>query len=187
MRYTLSQLIDQYDAGERLKFLFFWGHRTEPGPVTQSCLSQWYPSPFTVRGIRYATAEHWMMAEKARLFKDEAMAAQIVATDNPGEAKKLGRQIQGFDGAVWDAAKMDIVVTGSIHKFSSSPELMGFLLGTAQRVLVEASPVDTIWGIGKKKGAQGIENPHSWRGENLLGFALMEARDQLMEGLNMEA
>lgn len=180
MRYTLSYILDRYEADERLKYLFFWGHTVTVGQVTASCLSQWYPSPFEVAGQLYATAEHWMMAEKARLFKDEPMAAEILQTATPGEAKKLGRKIQGFNGTAWDAAKMEIVVQGSVHKFAGNPGLLEFLLGTQQRVLVEASPVDAIWGIGLSKGAKDIENPHTWRGENLLGFALMEARDRLM-------
>ncbi|CAM5660466.1 hypothetical protein SALBM217S_01487 [Streptomyces griseoloalbus] len=64
-------LIEAVRAGERVKYLHFWGHRPLPdGRIGPSCLSQWWPSPFTVDGVEYATAEHWMMAAKARLFGD---------------------------------------------------------------------------------------------------------------------
>jgi len=49
----------------------------------------------------------------------------------------------------------------------------------AQRVLVEASPLDRVWGIGLAADDPRAADPAGWRGLNLLGFALMEARDLL--------
>jgi ribA/ribD-fused uncharacterized protein len=46
-------------------------------------------------------------------------------------------------------------------------------------VLVEASPRDRIWGIGMSAGHRDASRPSRWRGLNLLGFALMNVRDQL--------
>ena len=67
----VSELRARTESGERFEYLFFWGHRSE-GRVTSTCLSQWYPAGFVVDGVRYATAEHWMMAGKARLFGIES-------------------------------------------------------------------------------------------------------------------
>ncbi|MEN0050216.1 MAG: NADAR domain-containing protein, partial [Bacteroidota bacterium] len=39
---------------------------------------------------------------------------------------------------------------------------------------------DRIWGIGLAADANNIENPDTWKGLNLLGYALMEVRDQLL-------
>ena len=177
MPYTLPWLLAETKPKE---YLLFWGHQPGPdGAVTKSCFSQWWPAAFTVAGDTYATAEHWMMAKKARLFGDAEVLAQILTAGSPAEAKKLGRKIQGFDAAAWDARKYEIVVAGNHHKFSQHPTLAAFLLGTGERVLVEASPVDAIWGIGLAADHADAENPDRWRGENLLGFALMEVRDQL--------
>ena len=176
MTYSLAWLLTQ-PAPE---FLLFWGHQPSPdGTVTKACFSQWWPAAFTVAGATYATAEHWMMAEKARLFGDAEVLAQILAAATPAEAKKLGRKIRGFDAAGWDAQKYELVVAGNGHKFGRHPALAAFLRATGGRVLVEASPVDTIWGIGLAADHADAENPARWRGENLLGFALMEVRDQL--------
>lgn len=71
------------------------------------------------------------------------------------------------------------MVAGSVHKFGGDPELREFLLNTGDRVLVEASPMDRIWGIGLAADDPRAENPASWRGLNLLGFALMDARAEL--------
>lgn len=176
-------LIREVRAGTRVKYLHFWGHRPRPdGRVGASCLSQWWPSPFTVDGVTYATAEHWMMAGKARLFGDEVALARVLAAGHPSQAKKAGRLVRGFDEETWARERFGIVVEGSVHKFAADEELRAYLLGTGERVLVEASPVDRVWGIGLAADNPAAEDPERWRGPNLLGFALMGARERLREG-----
>lgn len=182
MKYTNEWLIEKFQAKERLKYLFFWGHQpSKDGSVTQSCFSQWWTTKFEVNGHNYSSAEHWMMAEKARLFNDNETLARILQAKSPAEAKKLGRLIKNFDAKNWDDKKFEIVVEGNFQKFSQHSELKEFLLNTKERVLVEASPVDKIWGIGMAATDPKIENPMLWKGENLLGYALMAVRDKLME------
>ncbi len=124
-------LIEAVRAGERVKYLHFWGHRPLPdGRVGASCLSQWWPSPFTVDGVEYATAEHWMMAAKARLFADAESERRVLAAGHPSEAKKAGRLVRGFDDEVWRRERFGIVVEGSVHKFAAHGELRSFLLDT---------------------------------------------------------
>lgn len=182
MQYSTAWLLDRLAQGQRVKYLFFWGHQPgETGATTKACLSQWWLADFVVGGVTYPSAEHWMMAEKARLFGDDAVLDRIVAAQSPAEAKKLGRAIRGFVPAQWDEQKYAIVQAGNWHKFRQHPALAEFLLATGERVLVEASPVDAIWGIGLAADAADAENPARWRGPNLLGFALMEVRDQLRD------
>ena len=120
-----------------------------------------------------------MMAKKAELFNDLEMLEAIIAVKSPAEAKALGRNVKNFDATVWDEKRYEIVVEGNFHKFSQNEELKDFLLNTGSRTLVEASPVDKIWGIGLSADDVKAENPLRWNGLNLLGFALMEVRDQL--------
>ncbi|MEU8205175.1 NADAR family protein [Streptosporangium sp. NPDC049046] len=158
----------------------FWGHRPpRSGGVGAGCLSQWWPADFVVDGVVYRTAEHFMMAGKARLFGDEESAAAIVAADHPGQVKDLGRRVRGFDEEKWTAARFDLVVRGNFAKFGRHADLREFLLGTGERVLVEASPVDRVWGIGLAADDERAEKPELWPGLNLLGFALMEVRHAL--------
>lgn len=179
----VEELVELTERGEKVKYLHFWGHRPRPdGSIGASCLSQWWPSPFTVDGVTYASAEHWMMAGKARLFGDEAAAGQAVAAKSPAEAKKVGRLVRGFDDAVWTRERFALVVAGSVHKFGQDAALGAFLLGTGDRVLVEASPMDRVWGIGLAADDPRAQDPAAWRGLNLLGFALMAARDELRNG-----
>ncbi|WP_425527983.1 NADAR family protein [Yinghuangia seranimata] len=168
------------EAGRKVKYLFFWGHQApEDGRVGAACLSQWAPTPFTVDGVTYATAEHWMMAGKARLFGDAAAERRAVDAPHPKAAKAVGRQVRGFDERTWCDARFELVVAGNVAKFGQHPELRAFLLGTGGRVLVEASPLDRIWGIGLAAQDERAPRPDQWRGLNLLGFALMEARARL--------
>jgi ribA/ribD-fused uncharacterized protein len=180
MKYHLQWLIEKFEAGERLKYLFFWGHQPrKDGSIGDGCFSQWWQSAFEVDGITYATAEHWMMAQKARLFGDDEILAQILQAKTPAEAKKLGRAVRNFDPQSWNDHKYEYVKTGNWHKFSQHADLKAYLLTTGDRVIVEASPMDRIWGIGMAKTNPDVENPTKWKGENLLGFALMEVRDEL--------
>ncbi len=183
MKYTRKKLIAQIQNGEQFKYLFFWGNqKRRDGQIGASSLSQWWEDwSFEKEGISYTTAEHWMMAEKARLFNDEKTLARILSCKTPGEAKKLGRQVQGFKGPKWDAHKYEIVKQGNLLKFGQHQALKDYLLTTQNRILVEASPLDRIWGIGLAKDQADAYNPVKWKGDNLLGFALMEVREELSE------
>ncbi|WP_327148136.1 NADAR family protein [Nocardia sp. NBC_01329] len=179
---SVSDLVDIVADGGRVKYLPFWGHRPpRDGTVGAGCLSQWWPAEFTVDGVVFATTEHYMMWRKALLFDDWAIAAKVLEARSPGEAKTLGRRIGGFDEDLWVERRFGIVLAGSIAKFGQHEDLRCFLLNTGDRVLVEASPVDRIWGIGLAVDDPRTEDPSRWKGSNLLGFALMEARTVLRE------
>ncbi|SFT44565.1 hypothetical protein SAMN05216474_0610 [Lishizhenia tianjinensis] len=174
---SLNELITAFDEGQKLKFLYFWGHQpSRDGSVSSSCFSQWWKCSFTHENQLFTSTEQWMMYHKSLLFKDEEIAQKIQQSKSPGEAKDLGRQVRGFDIYTWEEKRFDIVVQGNLLKFSQNEDLKTFLLNTPNRVLVEASPVDEIWGIGLTKDSEKAQNPHTWRGLNLLGFALMETR-----------
>lgn len=117
-----------------------------------------------------------MMAEKASLFGDHEMKEQVLQASSPGAAKALGRRVRGFDEAVWLEHRFAIVVRANEAKFGQNAELGQFLRQTGERILVEASPVDRVWGIGLAQDDEKVSNPNQWRGLNLLGFALMQVR-----------
>jgi len=180
MNYSLEWLIAHVEKKNRVKFLFFWGHqKSRSGDLTAACFSQWWAASFAVDGVRYNTTEHWMMAQKALLFDNQEIYRQIIAARSPAEAKALGRQVTHFEEASWQAQRSAIVVRGNLAKFGQHDDLRAFLLNTKDRVLVEASPVDSIWGIGLAADSERASNPKQWNGLNLLGFALMEVRDLL--------
>lgn len=181
MRYDIEWLKNKATDNESLKFLYFWGHTNKLNEAAgKFCFSQWYESPFVVDEVTYKTAEHWMMAKKALLFGDLEIFEKIVISEKPSEVKDLGRRISGFNDEIWTAKRYEIVKTGNLHKFNQHPELAKYLLSTGERILVEASPVDYIWGIGMAQDHLDASKPYKWLGLNLLGFALMEVRDLLV-------
>jgi ribA/ribD-fused uncharacterized protein len=179
---TRMLLVERMAAGLSPSFLFFWGHTPNvSGAVDAACLSQWFPASFVIEGITYSTAEHFMMAEKARVFGDAEMRRAAIAATSPAEAKAIGRSVRNYDDAIWSRERAMLVARGNEAKFGQNESLKSFLLSTKEKVLVEASPRDRIWGIGMGKNNPDALVPERWRGENLLGFALMAARDVIRE------
>jgi ribA/ribD-fused uncharacterized protein len=148
---------------------YFWG----------SELSQWWSCRFSVDGIWYSTAEQYMMAAKAMCFHDEQAEAKIMATADPREQKAIGRTVKDFDPDVWNAVARDMVYYGNYAKFSQDPILMNHLLLTKDKVLVEASPYDKIWGVGRSE--QELKNGAEWNGTNWLGEVLMKVRQDFFD------
>ena len=173
-----------YISLAREDFVFFWGHTDRQGEgIGKQCLSQWYVAPMVYDGIYYHCMEQYLMAEKARTFGDRETEAKILAERSQMAIKKLGRQVAGYDDAVWSAIRQDVSVRGNLCKFAQNPHLREFLMSTGRKILVEASPKDRIWGIGLDENDPCASVPALWPGENLLGFALMETRKQLRGSL----
>ena len=177
----VNSLINNISKAYQPEYLFFWGHqRRKDGRIGKQCLSQWWPCTFTIDRISYRSAEQFVMAEKARLFGDEEKLAEILQASGPAEAKKLGREVSGFEEDDWEKRRGDFAVRANEAKFGQNQELKAYLLGTEAKVLVEASPADLVWGSGLVESDPGAKDPRQWRGLNLLGFALMEVRERLL-------
>ena len=171
---TLRQAVRQ---GAEPRYRLFYGHTPRPdGALSDAVFSQFWPCSFALAGVRYTWAEQWMMASKARLFGDGEALARILLAKAPLDCKRIGRQVRGFDEDTWRKHRVDIVTEGSVAKFGQDAALRAYLLSTADEVLVEASPSDCIWGIRLGREHADAKNPQRWRGQNLLGFALMRAR-----------
>lgn len=155
-------------------FVFFWHEYTENGHF-----SQWYPAPFVVEGIRYFHNEQYMMAKKALLCGDTRAYNKIMAESDPATCKALGKSAANFNQYKWDSCKEEIIYNANYAKFSQNPELKAALLATGDAIIAEASPYDKIWGIGLKATDPDSQHPTKWKGQNLLGKALMRVRDSL--------
>jgi hypothetical protein len=153
-------------------YIFFYG----------SIYSQWIDSPFKNEdGVRFTCAEQFMMFEKAKLFGDRDSMKKIMDTDLPYVQKSLGRGVKGFIGEEWDKVKYNIVLKGNRLKFYQNPEMLGTLMRTGTKEIVEASATDTVWGIGLglENSIDVLTNKQNWRGENLLGKVIMEVRESI--------
>lgn len=154
------------------KYTFFY-----TGPF-----SQWHRCKFRSQGREFNCAEQFMMYEKALLFDDEETAEQIMLAVHPKEQKILGRQVRRFDQFEWDTSCLNIVYRGNYFKFTQNVSLLATLYETAGTTLVEASPTDTVWGIGLSIIDEDRLDPAKWRGTNFLGKTLTSLRDNLLEG-----
>lgn len=148
-------------------------------PFIKGVFSQWHPTPFTLEGVAFATAEQWMMVAKARLFGDLERVDQIIATPDPSVQKRLGQQVRNFDQAVWDEARVGIVYSGNRAKFEQNDGARRQLMATDGKMLVEANPRDWIWGVGLAMDDPRLIHPAEWRGTNLLGRILTKVRTDL--------
>ena len=145
------------------------------------CFSQFARADFKDgRGNAYTCAEQYMMAEKARVMDDGHTLARIMECGyDPDRIKALGRAIQPWIQSRWEDHRYEVVLAGNLLKFAQNHKLLSHLLSTGDHTLAEAAPYDRIWGIGISVDA--AESGAAWRGENLLGKALMQARTQLSQ------
>lgn len=180
-KYDLNYVKNKYLEDEKLKYIFFWGHQNSyDGKINKSCFSQWWMADFKVDNYVYNSMEQYMMAEKARLFNDNEILSEILKSTQPKHIKSLGRKVKNFKEEEWVKWRHTIIVRGNFHKFTQNRSLLDFIVCTKNRILVEASPLDAIWGIKMAEDEKEIENPYKWKGLNLLGFALMEVRDEII-------
>lgn len=160
----------------RKNAIYFFGQNNKYGEF-----SNWFhcefEDPKVLPKFKFQNTEQYMMYCKAILFKDNIRAKLILQTSSPKLCKKYGRQVKNFDDKVWTKHCENIVFTGCLHKFTNNKRLKSLLLSTGDKLLVEASPYDRIWGIGLNK-YNAIRTPMGhWRGQNKLGKCLMKVRD----------
>ena len=150
--------------------VYFWG----------GIYSQWYKTPFVENNKTFPTAEHYMMYHKAITF-EPLKADLVLETDNPRKVKEIGRSLKNFDKDVWDSISAGIVTQGNYLKFTQNNYILQQLLADNPKQIVEASPTDTIWGVGLAEDDPLILNKATWRGENRLGMCIMAARDKIIK------
>lgn len=142
-------------------------------------LSNWCYSPFSVGEHEFSCMEQFMMYRKAICFEDSITAEQILVATDAAYIKELGRKVSNYNENVWNGLRQLIVYEGLLAKFSQNEEFRNRLLSTGDAILAECAVKDCIWGIGLSMADPNRFNITSWRGQNLLGYALMMVRDKL--------
>ncbi len=151
------------------KMILFYG-----GPF-----SQWYRAEMVVNGVKYNTAEQFMMAMKAQFFGDTEAQAKIMATKDPAKQKAIGREVKGFKVDEWSKVSRRFVYAGNYAKFTQNSDLYVELMNTGDLEIVEASPYDKIWGIGLGETDPRAFDKTQWQGLNWLGECVMKVRADL--------
>lgn len=142
-------------------------------------LSNWYPSSFAIDGVTFSSMEQYMMYRKACTFHDHGTAAEILSTDDVARIKALGRQVAGYDDHCWNGVRQIIVYEGLLQKFRQNNDLQEQLRETGNALLAECAVQDCIWGIGLSMHDPNRLAPSRWKGQNLLGYALMQVREHI--------
>jgi ribA/ribD-fused uncharacterized protein len=163
---TNTEIVDGKEMVVKENFLLFWN----------GFPSQWHPSTFVLDKVVYNCCEQYMMACKAKTFKDTERLDLIMQSNSPAFQKKMGREVENYDEDVWNAVREDVVLYANLAKFTQDSSLKQWLLATKDLVIVEASPYDKIWGIGMYMDNPNAIIPDKWNGLNLLGVAVMKAR-----------
>ena len=142
-------------------------------------LSNWYLSEFKIDSIKFSSMEQYMMYKKAIVFNDTKIAKEILETTDVSKIKALGRKVSNYDDTYWNGVRQIIICKGLLEKFSQNKDLKKRLLNTGNDILAECAVQDKIWGIGLSMKDVNRWDMEKWRGENLLGFALMMVREEL--------
>ena len=170
----------EYWEKETSTHIFFYG-----GPF-----SNWFKchffSNFKADGklIEFNCSEQYMMAAKANLFKDLEIYNLIMKCRDPASQKALGKAVKGFSDEVWLPAARSIVYNGCYDKFFQNDRLFSILMSTGDKILVEGSPTDKLWGVGYHAEDYRITNLNRWTGKNWLGQVLMKVRLDLSNSHN---
>lgn len=142
-------------------------------------LSNWYRSPFTVEKKIFSSVEQFMMYRKAICFGDEAVATNILSTDDASQIKALGRDVWNFDEHIWNGIRQIVVYEGLLAKFSQNEDLKDKLKSTGEATLAECAVKDRIWSVGLSMTDPDRLDKTKWKGKNLLGYTLMMVRERL--------
>lgn len=142
-------------------------------------LSNWYLSNFKIDSTQFSSMEQYMMYKKAIVFNDTKIAKEILETTDVSKIKALGRQVSNYNDTYWNGVRQIIVYKGLLEKFSQNEDLKKKLLDTGDDILAECAVQDKVWGIGISMKDVNRWYMAKWRGENLLGFALMLVREEL--------
>jgi len=158
------------------KYFLFWG----------SIYSQWFKVKFKDKnGLEFSSAEQFMFYHKAKLFNDKESLNKIMNTSDPKKQKNLGRKVKNFNEEIWKDYRYKIILLGNYYKFSQN-ELLKKNLFSHNLYFVEASPVDSIYGIGLHYNNKESEDISKWKGLNLLGDAINETKNILeVNNLNL--
>lgn len=142
-------------------------------------LSNWYLSAFEVDGMRFSSMEQYMMYQKAMTFHDETVADKIMRESDFAKIKQYGREVSSYDDVVWNGIRQIVVYRGLLAKFSQNEELKQKLKKTGDAILAECAVNDRVWATGISMKDERRFEMDKWKGENLLGFALMQVRQVL--------
>ena len=144
-------------------------------------LSNRYPSPFDLDGQHFSSAEQYIMYKKCMLFGDQASAKAVLETEDTARQQAIGRHASGYIGSVCTGMRQTVAFRAFMAKFGQNQELKQQLLDTGDAYLVACAGSDRIWACGLGLNDDKRFDAANWKGDNILGFTLMEVRNTLRD------
>lgn len=161
--------------------------------------SNFFVAPFVLDGETWMTTEHYYQAAKfseqhpdyAALIRacstpgkcfvlaqqkcKGGYAAKWMVNPDTGDRRLLNDLVREHKDTVriradWDSVRLEVMKRCLVAKFTQNAALKKLLLDTGDADIIEDSPRDSFWGIGKKGD-----------GANWLGRLLMEVRDEILK------
>jgi len=151
-----------------------------------SIYSQWAMRDMIIDEEQYNCNEQFMMYKKAELFGDDHALKHIMSACNPSVQKSWGRKVKNFDKDKWETIARDVVYKANYAKFSQNKDCLDRLMASGDKIIVEASPYDCIWGVGLRCDDPKVLDSKNWRGANWLGEAIMKVRTNMRISLDKE-
>ena len=144
-------------------------------------LSNYQRTHFEYRDHKFTSTEQAFMYTKAMFFQDYETAIEILDAKTPNEARLLGRKVKNYDDNKWSEVRYKIFYDLNLIKYTIDKKLQERLLDPKfdNKVFVEASPIDRIWGVGYDE-ERAEYNEHDW-GRNYLGKLLTNIRYRIIQ------
>jgi ribA/ribD-fused uncharacterized protein len=109
------------------------------------------------------------LSEKKKRALYDCCLCKCLRSKSPKAQKGYGKQCRNLDVKVWGVASIPVVLSCQIALAEADDALRRLYLRSGNRVFVEGSPTDTVWGVGIRWDNVAIGNESNWRGENRLG------------------
>ena len=148
---------------------YFWGGSNP--------LSNFHKCDFQENDVSFTSVEQYFVYKKAHHFSDEVAKQKVLTLQDPVQIKRT--MIKGYDKAQWAPMSERVMEQGLSLKFHQDEGMKKALLATEHRELIEASPYDSMWGIGIGLHSESLTDKTKW-GSNRLGKLLMEIRERLV-------
>lgn len=147
--------------------------------------NQWinpdYPEGTDASTYEFTSTEQAFMYYKALYFDNQELADEIIKEHNPNKCRLMGRQVKGYNDEKWSKVRYEVFYRLNLAKYTQDKNLQKKLLDLKfdNKIFVEASPIDRIWGVGLDENNPLIDDKENWKGTNFLGKILTEVREKI--------
>lgn len=143
-----------------------------------SKLSNHHPSSFVIDDHEYCCNEQYFLSQKCLGFGQRRAAENILNTSDAAQMVKFSKVCKGTSQNWKHEKAYEVMKKGLEAKFNQDESCKEYLINTGEKLLIEGSKYDKVWGAGVDFNDDKIDDDEL-PGQNELGRALMEVRFEL--------